>query len=68
MFIRSPGVPFQGRGLHRVVSARARGSYIIAACPGITCPVLLLFWAWSQNTTEAWMLSLGRRGQGVSTK
>ena len=51
--ISAPGVPFQGHGLHWLVSGRARGSLVTAAGAGIAHLVLVLFWAWSWNTTEA---------------
>ena len=32
---------------------QGRGSLVIAASPGLAHLVLLLFWAWSRNTTDA---------------
>ena len=42
IFISSPGLPFQGPGLHRLVS-----SWATAVGPGMAHLLLLLFWAWS---------------------
>ena len=38
----------------------APGSLVAAAGPDVTRLALLLFWAWGQHTTEAWMSSPGR--------